>query len=194
MVAFLIGSIRGTARSRSCRTTAAALAGVLAVTLFGPFSSPTAYAAERGSPFDRRREVAIAATFGLQAKGRLMEALNDSDSHVRYWGATGLGMLGPAAKDAAESLARALYDESPSVRVAAARALVQLGYAERAVPILARELKGEQEWARLAAAQALDELGQQARPALPALEGAAEDSNDYVVRVVTHALGVLKAK
>ncbi|MCK7482548.1 MAG: HEAT repeat domain-containing protein [Candidatus Moduliflexus flocculans] len=55
---------------------------------------------------------------------KLQEGLKDGDSGVRYWAALGLAMRDAAAISAArEELRAALKDESPSVRIAAARAL-----------------------------------------------------------------------
>ena len=55
---------------------------------------------------------------------------------------------------------------------------------------LTGELAGPNERARLQAAIAIDEMGPKARPARSVLEAAREDGNDYVRRVVRHALSV----
>jgi 3-methyladenine DNA glycosylase AlkC len=81
-------------------------------------------------------------------------------------------------------LATLVKDPSAAVRIAAAR---RLGNVE----VLTRELASESEWVRLMAANALDEMGEAARPALPGLQAAMKDSNNYVIRVVNHALNGL---
>jgi hypothetical protein len=70
------------------------------------------------------------------------------------------------------------------VRIAAAAKL-------RHVPTLIAELSGSNPWTRHHAALALDDLGPAASPARAALQAALQDSNEYVVRVATHALAQL---
>ncbi len=123
---------------------------------------------------------------------KLVELLSDEDSAARSWGATGLLALGEQAGPAAGDLSKALRDPAPSVRVVAAEALCRLGQHDKALPVLADALKNENPWVRLAAANVLDRLGERARGALPNLEQAAGDSNDYVLRVLDHALSKLK--
>jgi uncharacterized sulfatase len=122
----------------------------------------------------------------------LTRLLADGDPAIRWWGATGLGALGPAAAPAREALRTALEDPAPWVRVAAADALAAQGAPDEALGVLERALEDSNEWVRLHAAEALDRMGEKARPALGALRRAAKDSNEYVRRVVDHALGVLR--
>jgi len=141
----------------------------------------------------RLREVVAAGEEGKTALPKLIEAMHDEDAAVRYWGATGLGNLAHAAAPAAGLLAAALKDDSPSVRIASARALCLMDKQNAALGVLIRQLKSDRQWVRLAAALALDEIGQKARPAIDALEQALEDKeNKYVVRVANHALNVLQ--
>ena len=140
----------------------------------------------------RLRQVVIAGEQGRGAVSRLSGALDDEDAAIRYWGAIGLGNLRGDARSAAGLLTAALGDESPSVRIAAARALCLMDMETGALPVLVRELKNDGQWVRLAAALALDELGEKARPAIDALEEALGDKeNKYVVRVANHALNVI---
>lgn len=70
----------------------------------------------------------LAATRDAAAVPQLRQALGAGDSGVRYWAVTGLLIRGQAAVQASrEELRRALGDESPSVRIAAAWALGQHG-------------------------------------------------------------------
>ena len=65
------------------------------------------------------------------ALGDLRAGLKDADSGVRYWAAQGLLIRGPSAVAAArEDLRAALNDDSPTVRIVAARALGEYGNAE----------------------------------------------------------------
>ncbi len=118
--------------------------------------------------------------------------LANPDSALRWWGATGLGVHGNEA--AIPALRQALKDTSPSVRVAAADALRRRGQTDGLLDVLTECLKDDNPWVRHAAALALDELGQAAAPARAALQAATKDSNEYVVRVVTHTLNQLKAR
>jgi arylsulfatase A-like enzyme len=71
----------------------------------------------------------------------LTDALRDVDSTVRYWGALGLLVRGETAVQAGQkSLAAALEDPSPYVRIVAAEALARFGAPtdrERALKLLA---------------------------------------------------------
>ncbi|MFQ6133472.1 MAG: sulfatase-like hydrolase/transferase [Armatimonadota bacterium] len=130
---------------------------------------------------------------GKAARRKLLAALDDPDPAIRYWAVTGLGNLGQNPARALDRLKQALTDEAAIVRVAAARALCNMGLDDQGVPVLINELKGPNDWARLAAVDVLDNLGERGRPALEVLrQDAKNDKNRYVVRVVEHALRVLE--
>ena len=57
----------------------------------------------------------------------LVEYLENSEPAIRYWGATGLLILGEAALPAKELLEKVVDDSSPSVAIVAAEALFNLG-------------------------------------------------------------------
>ena len=114
------------------------------------------------------------------------------DAAVRYWGATGVGNIGREAANARQPMIRALKDKSPSVRIAAARALAKLGDVKSALPVLEVELQSERQWGRLAAAIVLDEMDEQAKPSIPALKKAlVNQPNKYIVRVANRAINEL---
>ncbi|MDP6448117.1 MAG: sulfatase-like hydrolase/transferase, partial [Pirellulaceae bacterium] len=75
----------------------------------------------------RVARMAVAASAGESALKDLLQALDDPDAAVRYWGAVGLGNIGGPARSASTRLTAALDDESAVVRVAAARALLRSG-------------------------------------------------------------------
>jgi len=87
----------------------------------------------------RIREVAEIATRRDPADGfRLLNLLEDSDSAVRYWAATGLLIRGEeAVKACRERLAILLEDPSVPVRIVAAEALGRYGRDEDVEPALA---------------------------------------------------------
>jgi hypothetical protein len=128
----------------------------------------------------------------------LVTALRDRNEVVRYWGAMGLSMLGPAARPAAAPLTKAMgADSSPWVRAQAADALARSGSAQTALPVLA-EAVGSLDApmsVRLQSIWSLIHLGDAALPALPQLtlacarQTAADDypaeCARYAVRVIT---------
>ncbi|MCP4096541.1 MAG: sulfatase, partial [Planctomycetaceae bacterium] len=86
----------------------------------------------------------------------------------------------------------ALADPSPSVRIAASRALLKIEEPQRALATLKNELAGAHEWARLRAAIVLDEAGEAARPLIPELQRCLTDQpNKYITRVANRTLNVL---
>ena len=127
------------------------------------------------------------------AVGDLVAALNNSDAAIRYWGATGLGNFANSLDNGQlAQLSKLFEDDSPNVRIAAARALCRAGRLEAGLPILENELTSSHEWGRLAAAIALDELDEAAMPSLPALQAALENQpNKYIVRVANKAVNDL---
>lgn len=140
----------------------------------------------------RLRDSASLALQGKESLPHLISTLSDEDAAVRYWGAIGLGNLGDDAAVAKAQLLSVVKDPSPSVRIAAARALCKIGIEDKALPVLIKELGSDREWVRLNAAIVLDSIGEKARPAIPALQEALEDKqNKYVVRVANRALNVM---
>ena len=98
------------------------------------------------------------------------------NASLRYWAAR--------RGEAPNLLATLLNDKSPAVRIAAARRLPS-------IDVLAKELAHPEPTVRLMAVNALDELGEAARPALPTLQHALQDPDNYVVRVANHAVNTL---
>jgi uncharacterized sulfatase len=136
--------------------------------------------------------VAALASEGESALSELLRAMKHEDAAVRYWGATGVGNIGERSTDARLRMINALKDSSPSVRIAAARALAKLGDVKSALPVLEAELQSEHQWGRLAAAIVLDEMDEQAKPSIPALKKAlVNQPNKYIVRVANRALNEL---
>ncbi|MFM1555953.1 MAG: sulfatase-like hydrolase/transferase [Limisphaerales bacterium] len=136
---------------------------------------------------------AAMASSGVYALPSMIQAMQHPDAAVRYWGATGVGNIGSQATNAKRPMMDALKDKSPSVRIAAARALAKLGESKLALSVLEAELQSEHQWGRLAAAIVLDEMDTQAKPAIPALKRALKNQpNKYIVRVANRALNELQ--
>lgn len=148
---------------------------------------------------DALADIANLASIGPEAVPELTQALAHHEAAIRYWGATGLGNVGaPAASSARDALYDSIKDESPVVRVAAARALCALGEPDDALPVLTEVLAHGAQWERLHAAIVLDEIDEMARPVLAEMHAAwipredLEQRGKYVVRVINRALNQLE--
>jgi uncharacterized sulfatase len=147
---------------------------------------------------NRLADIAVKASDGPKALPALMIGLKDPDAAIRYWGAVGVGNIGPAARKAESAIRMALYDESSVVRTAAARALCRLGQPKDALPVLVKELNVGEQWERLHAAIVLDEIDEMASPVVASMHKALEPREDlyangkYVVRVINRALNQLE--
>ena len=146
----------------------------------------------------RLSAIADAASGGLDALSKLIQAMSDPDDAIRYWGATGVGNIGVAAREsAANAMERALTDDSSAVRTAAARALCRMGLPDKALPVLIHEFTKGTQWERLHAANALDEIDEQARPVIEQMKVGLEyqegfnSKGKYRVRVTNRALNEL---
>ena len=142
--------------------------------------------------------IAAAASNGLAALPRLLQAIEDADSAIRYWGATGIGNIGnPALDDAKAPMTALLKDQSSTVRTAAARALCRMGLPGKALPVLIHELTTGAQWERLHAAIVLDEIDEMARPVAEQMKAGLEyqagfnSKGKYRVRVTNRALNEL---
>jgi HEAT repeat protein len=90
----------------------------------------------------------------------LKSFLKNDDSAVRYWGATGLLILGENALPAIEELKAATTDKSANVVAMAAEALYNLGEKETAKKALISVLKNPNEMARCHALNVIDCIGE----------------------------------
>ena len=138
-------------------------------------------------------DIATSASDGPARIPQLLGALQNKDASIRYWAATGIGNIGTPAKSTLTRVRECLDDPSPSVRIAAARAVAKLGSPEEALPVLEAELQSDHQWGRLAAAIVLDEMDDKARPALSSLKQALlNQPNKYIVRVANRAINELE--
>ena len=132
---------------------------------------------------------------------RLKEGLRDDDSAVRYWAAMGLLIRGkPAVSASRAALYQALQDDSPTVRVVAARAVGEHGSKtdlEKALTAL-KELAppdANDAYVSMLALNAIDALGGKAASlhdfirTLPTQDPKAPGrANEYVQRLVESIL------
>lgn len=102
-------------------------------------------------------EAAELATLGNPENLKEMVAyLQHNESAVRYWGATGLLILGEKAMPALNDLKNAITDRSANVVVVAAEALYRLGETDIAKNALINILNHPNEFARCHALNAID--------------------------------------
>ncbi len=94
----------------------------------------------------------------------LTKRLNDPDSGVRYWAATGLLALAKKASPAIPHLIKTLDDPSPSVRIVSAEALCHLDHEKKALPVLKQCVQDNRVWVALHAARTLLMIGKKACP------------------------------
>ena len=148
----------------------------------------------------RIASAAINASEGISVLPALLNATSDTDSAVRYWGATGLGNIGDELaenREVVKVLNELLEDPSSTVRTAAARGLCRLNQPTNALPVLIHEMTTGTQWERLYAAIALDEIDEMARPVAMSMEEGLKyqkgfnSEGKYRVRVMNRALNEL---
>jgi HEAT repeat protein len=152
------------------------------LSLAGGLSAPGAQPGREPDPDKESPDLRPAAVPAL-TQGLWAEAAT-----ARRDAAARLARLGPDARAAVPSLARALVDDnSKDVRLAAARALGAV-QSHAAAPALVKALKDESPAVRLAAAETLVGLGVSAETVLPTLTGALKselaEERDYAAGVL----------
>jgi arylsulfatase A-like enzyme len=121
-----------------------------------------------------------------ELKSRLM----DANPIIRYWAATAGIIMGEQASDMIPELEKALENELPEVRIAAAEALFGMDRQDTAMEVFRKTLFHETPETVLFTINVLQELGPEALvPALPELQKVKENNeNNYVDRAVEFAL------
>jgi len=134
---------------------------------------------------------------GPNATTALLAHLTDAKPSVRYWAVVGLHAWTKYSIDLAmakPAVTTMLEDPSTVVRIAAAHAMCDWGEEQTALPVLIEALKSPTAKTRMFAMVALDKIGEKARPALPQIQAAAQDADEYVVRVAKTVLSRFHAK
>ena len=98
----------------------------------------------------------IAALATNETIPQLIEFLKNDNSAIRYWGATGLLILGKDAISAKEELLIASQDKSPNVRIVAAEALYNLSLEKISIKTLAEVLQLGDQFVSTAALNVID--------------------------------------
>ena len=108
----------------------------------------------------RETEVQAAASFAVTATPSDLPALKNytenESSEIRFWGATGLLILGEKARDASDVLQKLTSDDSYDVRSVAAEALYHLGEKETAFKVLTEVLLEGNQMEQVRALNAID--------------------------------------
>lgn len=152
--------------------------------------------ARGAKPYRLRSVMRLAgrAASGKAAVAELSRAMHGEDPVRRYWGATGLLIAGTGALEAATELCAAAQGAQPATAIVAAEALVALGD-QGGIPVLRKFAGAGHSWqVRLFALNALTALGEQARPALPEIEAAAADNQEYLRNAGRYLSAVLKGE
>lgn len=136
-------------------------------------------------PLAQVMALAHAAASGDAARlSMLRDHLSSPVPVLRYWAATGMLILGDAARGELAALRGIMRsDPSPHVRVVAAEAAARLGEADEAVRVLAGIIDAPPSWqVQLQAINALTFTGEAAQAALDTVRRAAraEQDQDYV--------------
>lgn len=155
------------------------------------------YVASRAKgAYPLRRLMALAqaaARRDVRKAGLFVAALGDANEVVRYWGATGLAILGPQAQGAQGTMRAALSDRSPQVRVAAAEALWRSGSTGEALTALTGLLDASYpEPVRLQSINVLTRMGTAAAPALPVIKSLTGIPGEYIPRAALYLVQVIE--
>lgn len=118
--------------------------------------------------------------------------LQSTDAAVRAESALDLGFMGADAADAAQDLAKLLDDKSPSVRLAAASALLRIsGKNARAIDVLSKGLADADAAIRRHAARSAGLAGPAAAPLADKLAALLDDTDTRVRRSALQAIATL---
>ncbi|WP_339714510.1 sulfatase-like hydrolase/transferase [Cyclobacterium amurskyense] len=144
-------------------------------------SGTTAYDYMRNSDIDLEQLIEaanLASTAKEEDLPQLINLLSSQEAAERYWGATGLLILGEKARPALGSLEKALNDSSPNVKSVAAEALYGLGAKEKALQALAEVLMTPNSFARTHALNVIDSIEDESKTSLDAVIAMVENAGE----------------
>lgn len=137
------------------------------------------FARSSGYPLPGILETAeMATSYKTSHLPELMKRITDPNELVRYWAATGCGILAKQAISAKAKLKTLLNDAQPAVRVAAAEALYNMGEKVLAANTLGGLLMSDNHYLRLEALTVLENMGADAAPALNQVKDMIEKRDD----------------
>jgi N-sulfoglucosamine sulfohydrolase len=139
-------------------------------------------------PLEEIIQAAEVASQGQEENlNKLKEYLKNEDSAIRYWGATGILILGTKAIPAKEDLMNVLDDDAPDVVITAAEALYKIGEKESGLQALLRMLEYPEDKARCHALNALFYTGAEDPEVQEAVAGIyPDDQYQYAHRIVEY--------
>ena len=156
--------------------------------------SPYELAERADFPLERIIDTAEKATSrDMDHFETLLDRMDDPDSGVRYWAATGCAVLsegGEHVSKAAPKLQKRLEDDAPDVRVTAAEALCRMGLWDEGLAALRKALAHDRNKVALRAVNVVQSLGEDATSLLDAVREA-QDKGSYVERAAKTALETL---
>mgnify|MGYP003639526612 FL=1 len=141
----------------------------------------TAYDYMRNSDIDLEQLIEaanLASTAKEEDLSQLMDLLNSEEAAKRYWGATGLLILGEKARPALGALEKTLNDSSPNVKSVAAEALYGLGAKEKALQALAEVLMTPNSFARTHALNVIDSIEDESKTSVDAVIAMVENAGE----------------
>lgn len=121
----------------------------------------------------------------------LIKSATSSDPAIRWWAITGIGNIGAMDAACMRAVNAAMYDDSPSVQIAAARTLHKDGKDQLALDLLESALQNKNDFVRHAALIELDEMGSAAAPLLDQIQPLAKGKG-YAPDVARHIVDNLK--
>jgi N-sulfoglucosamine sulfohydrolase len=126
-------------------------------------------------------EAAEIATSGREGNlEKLKTYLKSDESAIRYWGATGLLILGEKAAPAKQHLQNLCSDESANVVIVAAEALYNLGEKEKARKVLLSVLKNPNEFTRWHALNAIDCINDESPEVIEGVMNMIKNSSEMI--------------
>lgn len=128
--------------------------------------------AQDPAKYNLERILETAEMVGKAPVSEMAARLSDPDSGVRFWAVNGLLNKLPEAKPYLNEIYHKLNDPSPTVQIAAAELLCNLGSARQALPVLQKWISDERPWLALYAARTVQMIGREALPMIPAIQAA----------------------
>lgn len=116
----------------------------------------------------------------------LISYLTSDDSAIRYWGATGLLIIGDEAEPVTGELKNALNDSSPNVVVVASEALYNLGEESIARSGFIEALNASNSFARTHALNAIDSVGEDSEEIKQAVISMARNADELTRQHYDH--------
>lgn len=131
----------------------------------------------------RIRKVIACTGKGTQDEEGLLKAMRDESPAVRYWAATGLGVLQSDSPKTLQALDEGLADQVGSVRIASALAMCRKGQEGKALEKLLEAMASTNALERLYAILAMEESRSKSPLALQTAKVARNDPYEFVRRV-----------